>query len=230
MTDEELLESLRTRLASVEARIAAACDRSGRPRTDVTLIAVTKSVGLRVVRMLPTLGVRDMGENRPQQIERRSEACARLSLRWHMIGHLQRNKIATARAHTVRIHAVDSQRLLDGLGETPGGVVPPVLLQFNISGEASKYGFAPDALPTIPAALNVDGLMTMAPYEMEPAETGPVFRGLRQLRDRLQQQLGRALPELSMGMSNDFEWAIEEGATLVRIGSILFEGLPDTDE
>ena len=226
MTDTELADTLRTRLSAIETRIRDACDRAARPRDAVTLVAVTKSVGLRVIRLLPSLGIFDVGENRPQEIRRRSSACADLPLRWHMIGHLQRNKIDAVVPRVVRIHAVDSQRLLDGLA--PG--TPPSLLQFNISGEASKYGFAHGEIPTVPPGLEIDGLMTMAPYEMQPEETRPVFRGLRELRDRLEGTWGRQLPQLSMGMSNDFEYAIGEGATIVRIGSTLFEGMPDADE
>jgi len=230
MTDEELTDTLRSRLSAIETRIADACGRADRRRQDVTLVAVTKSVGLRVIRRIVSLGVCDLGENRPQSIERRSKACADLPIRWHMIGHLQRNKIDSLLPRVVRIHAADSQRLLDGLAGGNPATSPPVLIQFNISGEESKYGFAPEVVPTIPQSITVDGLMTMAPYEMTPERTRPVFRDLRELRDRLEQKMGRKLPQLSMGMSGDFECAIEEGATLVRIGSTLFEGLPDADE
>jgi PLP dependent protein len=224
---------LAERLAAVEARLTDACRRAGRARSEITLIAVTKTVSPEIAAMLPGLDVRDLGESRPQELWRKAAVIPQV--RWHLIGHLQRNKIERTLPLVQRIHSVDSLRLLRALdlaAETLASIKPlPVLLEFNISGEASKHGFAPADLDEVAAALpglnqvQVDGLMTMAAYEDDPQRTRPTFRALRELRDRLAAVVGRPLPHLSMGMSNDFEIAIEEGATMVRLGTVLFEGV-----
>jgi pyridoxal phosphate enzyme (YggS family) len=217
-----ILDILAANLARVEERIAAACARVGRPRSSVTLVAVTKTVPVEVAAGLVALGVRDLGENRPQELWRKAEALK--DVRWHLIGHLQRNKIERTLPLAHRIHSVDSLRLLEAI-DAAGPA--DVLLEFNCSGEASKGGFAPPEAPALRAALGkltrarVVGLMTMAALEDEPEKCRPTFQTLRGLRDEI-----GPLPELSMGMSNDFEVAIEEGATAVRIGTALFEGLP----
>jgi pyridoxal phosphate enzyme (YggS family) len=211
---------LRANLAGVEERIAAACVRAGRRRTDVTLVAVTKTVSAEIAAMLPELGVVDLGENRPQELWRKAEALP-ASVRWHMIGHLQRNKIDRTLPIASLIHAVDSVRLLDALEAEAikQDRDVEVLLEVNVSGEASKQGFAPTALPDLSGLTHVKvrGLMTMAMLQ-DAEKCRPTFARLRELRDRL------GLEHLSMGMSNDFEIAIEEGATFIRLGSILFEG------
>jgi hypothetical protein len=215
-------DTLAANLQRVEARLAAACARAGRPRAAVTLVAVTKTVPVEVAAELAALGVRDLGENRPQELWRKAEALK--DVRWHLIGHLQRNKVERTLPLVHRIHSVDSLRLLEAI-DAAGPA--EVLLEFNCSGEASKGGFAPseapvlrDALPRLKQA-RVVGLMTMAALEDDPERCRPTFQALRRLRDEL-----GPLPELSMGMSNDFEVAVEEGATLIRIGTALFEGLP----
>ena len=233
MTDPALQASLQARLNQVDGRIAAACVRVGRARSDVTLVAVTKTVGVEVAACLPALGVLDLGENRPQELWHKAAALP-AEVRWHLIGHLQRNKVERTLPHVHLIHAVDSERLLEALDREAErqALTVPVLLEVNASGEASKLGFAPDAvLPLAPALrrlrrLRVAGLMTMAALQ-EPEACRPTFRSLRELRDRLREELAGAHPmeHLSMGMSNDFEVAIEEGATLIRLGSVLFEGL-----
>jgi pyridoxal phosphate enzyme (YggS family) len=225
--------ALRERLAAVEARLAAACARAGRARGDVTLVAVTKTVPVEIAAALPRLGVLDLGENRPQELWRKSDALPP-TVRWHLIGHLQRNKIDRTLPIPTLIHSVDSERLLHALEQEAAKQkrTIPVLLEVNASGEASKHGFAPDDLPPLVPAIralrhvHVRGLMTMAALQ-EPEACRPTFRRLRALRDRLAGELGEPhrLTELSMGMSNDFEVAVEEGATLVRLGSVLFEGL-----
>jgi pyridoxal phosphate enzyme (YggS family) len=229
-------ETLADRLSTVEHRLQAACERSGRSRGDVTLVAVTKTVPLEIAALLPGLGVRDLGENRPQELWRKAAALP--DVRWHLIGHLQRNKVERTLPLVHCVHSVDSLRLLQALeaacasGLTQGRPLP-VLLEINASGEASKHGFSPGEVPGLAlhvAALShirVVGLMTMAAYEEDPERCRPTFAALRELRDRLQGLLGPAHPlhELSMGMSNDFEVAVEEGATLVRLGTVLFEGL-----
>jgi PLP dependent protein len=213
---------LAANLARVEERIAAACARAGRPRSSVTLVAVTKTVSVEVAAELVALGVRDLGENRPQELWRKAETLK--DVRWHLIGHLQRNKIERTLPLVRRIHSVDSLRLLEAI-DAAGPA--DVLLEFNCSGEASKGGFAPSDAPALRDAMGkltrarVVGLMTMAALEDAPEKCRPTFQALRRLRDEI-----GPLPELSMGMSNDFEVAIEEGATAVRVGTALFEGLP----
>jgi len=216
-------------LAAVEERLHAACRRTGRARNEITLIAVTKTVSVEVAALLPGLGVFDLGESRPQELWRKAAAVA--CVRWHLIGHLQRNKIERTLPLIDRIHSVDSLRLLEALEEAcrQASRTLPALLEVNASGEASKHGFAPeDVLGLAPRLaelqhVRIEGLMTMAAYEEDAERTRPTFAALRTLRDRLAAELGRPLPQLSMGMSNDFEIAVEEGATLVRLGTVLFE-------
>ena len=223
---------LAARLAAVEERIAAACRRAGRDRSEVTLVAVTKTVGPEIAALMPELGVHDLGENRPQELWHKA-ALLPAGIRWHLIGHLQRNKVERTVPIVHRVHSVDSVRLLKELERTAGETPLPVLLEVNASGEASKHGFRPDELAGMAAALTalrrvrLDGLMTMAAYDEDAERCRPTFVGLRELRDRLRGQLGDAHPlnHLSMGMSNDFEIAVEEGATLLRLGTVLFEGL-----
>jgi pyridoxal phosphate enzyme (YggS family) len=229
--DEPALERLlRERLARVEERLAAACARAGRARRDVTLVAVTKTVPAQIARHLLALGVHDLGENRPQELWRKAEQIAG-PVRWHLIGHLQRNKIEKTLPLVQLIHSVDSRRLLSALeaeAERQQCSVG-VFLEVNASGEESKQGFAPAEVPPLVPFLTelrqvqVRGLMTMAaPGEPETARTA--FATLRQLCERLRTEMP-SVECLSMGMSNDFEIAVEEGATHVRLGSVLFEGL-----
>jgi pyridoxal phosphate enzyme (YggS family) len=233
VTETRLSSTIAARFAAVEERLRAACRRAGRPRGDVTLVAVTKTIPVEVAALLPGLGLLDLGENRPQELWRKAAALP-AAVRWHLVGHLQRNKVERTLPLVSRIHSVDSLRLLHALEEEAGrrqsGV--EVLLEVNASREASKHGFAPEDLPGLAPALaglrhvRVGGLMTMAAYEEDPERCRPTFAALRGLRDRLQAELGPAHPlaHLSMGMSNDFEVAVEEGATLVRLGTVLFEG------
>jgi pyridoxal phosphate enzyme (YggS family) len=221
-------------LAAVEERLGAACRHAGRARSEVTLVAVTKTVSSEIAALLPGLGVYDLGESRPQELWRKAAVVPSPPVRWHFVGHLQRNKIERTLPLVTFIHAVDSLRLLAALEDACGQAARrlPVLLEVNASREASKHGFTPEEVPGLAARLaelrhvHVEGLMTMAAYEEDPQRTRPTFAALRQLRDRLAAELGRPLPHLSMGMSNDFEIAIEEGATLVRLGTVLFEETP----
>lgn len=227
-------DRLADNLRQVRNRIAAACQRAGRPADDVTLIAVTKYAPLEWVRGLIDLGVTDFGESRPQQLIARAAELPS-HVRWHQIGHLQRNKADSLLPVVERIHSVDSIRLIEQLAKSAQqrSCRPRILLEVNVAGEASKDGFAAsDLVAAWPAilvqtALEIDGLMTMAPLGNTAENARPAFRGLRELRDRLvEMSHGRiALPQLSMGMSGDFEVGIEEGATFVRVGSGLFEGL-----
>jgi pyridoxal phosphate enzyme (YggS family) len=227
------LALLQERFHSVEERIRAACARAGRRREEVTLVAVTKTVSAEVAALLPRVGQMDLGESRPQELWRKAASLP--SLRWHLVGHLQRNKIERTLPLVHLLHSVDSVRLLHALESEAKRTERKIeaLLEVNASGEASKQGFAPaevSALAVQIAGLNwvhIRGLMTMAAYEEDPERTRPTFTALRSMRDQLRNQLGanHRFDALSMGMTNDFEIAIEEGATLVRIGTALFEGL-----
>ncbi len=227
-------DRLADNLHCVTVEIAAACSRAGRSPDEVTLVAVTKYTELVWVRRLIELGVRNLGESRPQQLLERAEQLPS-EVHWHMIGHLQRNKVKPVLPRTVLIHSVDSLRLLERISVLAAelSLRPRVLLEVNVSGEASKDGLMDTELiaqwDAIQAVPNVDvaGLMTMAPLTSDSSVARRVFRSLRQLRDELATRAAThiKLTELSMGMSGDFAVAIEEGATLVRIGSRLFEGL-----
>ena len=233
MDRERLRSVLADRLRAVEERLCGACRRVGRSRGDVTLVAVTKTATVEAAAELVGLGVGDLGESRPQEVWRKAAALP--AARWHLIGHLQRNKIERTLPLVHRIHAVDSLRLLSALEAEAARQERTVdaLLEVNASREANKHGFTPEEMPGLAPTLaalkrvRVTGLMTMAAYEEEPERCRPTFVMLRRLRDRLQAAVGSAqlLAELSMGMTNDFEVAVEEGATLVRIGTALFEGL-----
>ncbi|HTU23634.1 MAG TPA: YggS family pyridoxal phosphate-dependent enzyme [Gemmataceae bacterium] len=230
----ESRQQIAEKLAVVEERLNAACRRAGRARSEVTLVAVTKTVSAEVAALLPELGVYDLGESRPQELWRKAAVLA-APVRWHLIGHLQRNKIERTLPLVHCIHSVDSMRLLEALEAAcrQASRTVLVLLEVNASREASKHGFAPDEVPKLAGQMTqlkhvrVEGLMTMAAYEDDPERARPTFTTLRALRDRLATELGRPLPQLSMGMSNDFEIAVEEGATLVRLGTVLFEGIAD---
>jgi pyridoxal phosphate enzyme (YggS family) len=200
----------------------------------VKLVAVTKTVSAETAALLHNLGVVDLAENRPQELWRKAVDLPS-TVRWHLIGHLQRNKVERTLPLVCLIHSVDSVRLLQSIDAEAGrrNVPIEVLLEVNASGEASKNGFRPADIPDLAPAvttlrhIRVRGLMAMAAYEVDPQKTRPTFAGLRSLRDRLQTEVGTAhtLSHLSMGMTNDFEVAVEEGATLVRLGTVLFEGM-----
>jgi pyridoxal phosphate enzyme (YggS family) len=231
MDESQLRSVLAERIAGVRRRIADACARAGRDPAGVTLVAVTKTVSPRVAALVRELGVPDLAESRPQELWKKAEAVPGAT--WHLIGHLQRNKLDRTVPLVSLVHSVDGERLLtalDAFGRKRGTPVP-VLLEVNCSGEESKGGFGPveslvvgDRAAAL-AGVDVRGLMTMAAYAEDSQATRPTFATLRELRDSLRARTGRPLPELSMGMSNDFEVAVEEGATLVRVGTTLFEGL-----
>ena len=229
---------LQQNVESVQERMATACGRSGRACADVTLVAVTKTIDVAVAAVLPHFRIYDLGESRPQELRKKVKkfsAAEIPNVRWHLIGHLQRNKIDRTLPLVQLIHSVDSERLLIAIDETAARLdrAPEVLLQFNLSREPQKSGFAVDNLPTLIDSIGrlrhvqVRGLMTMAALSDDPERSRPVFAELRGLRDRMKNLVTppHTLEHLSMGMSQDFEVAIEEGATLVRIGSALFEGL-----
>ncbi len=235
------VEDFRRRLAGVRARIADACRRAGRDPAGVRLLPVSKTIDATGVRMSYAAGCRQLGENRVLEAWRKREALPDLAdLRWSVIGHLQTNKAGLVARFADEFQALDSLRVAAALDRRlqAEGRVLDVFVQVNTSGESSKYGLHPDSVRgfvrELPAfcALRVRGLMTLA---LLSAETGPVrecFARLRSLRDRLRQDApsGIALDELSMGMSGDFEIAIEEGATVVRVGQAIYgaRALPDS--
>lgn len=215
-------------LAAVRGRIAAAA-RAGRRADDVTIIAVTKGHPLERVREAAGAGLLDVGESRVQEAAAKQAAWPDAPVRWHLIGHLQRNKARLAAGRFALIHSLDSLRLAEALeaGAVAAGVVQDVLVEVNVAREPQKSGAMPEEAPDLVAHaaglphLVVRGLMTLAPYDAAVDVQHRVFGGLRELRDRLATS---ALPlaVLSMGMSGDFEAAVEEGATMVRLGTILF--------
>ena len=216
-------------LAIVRENVEAACRKAGRPAADVTLVAVTKTVGPEVARALVAAGALDLGENRVQELENKAEALRDLPVRWHMIGHLQRNKVRKVLPLAHLIHSVDSLRLAQEINEQAGklGLKARILIEMNASGEASKFGLPPDGLGPLLREIAplehivVEGLMTMPPLAADAEMSRPYFRRLRELRD------AHGLKRLSMGMSQDYAVAVEEGATFVRVGTALFRGLAE---
>jgi pyridoxal phosphate enzyme (YggS family) len=231
------IEPFSERLAQVRRRIERAAARAGRDPSAVTLVVVTKEAPDSIFDTARAAGVRDVGESRVQQAERRHEGRAD-DFRWHLVGHLQGNKARRAVRLFDVLHGVDSVALLQRVDEAAAAFDrrPEVLLQVNVSGEATKHGLPVDELPAALQAAGrlsharVTGLMTMAPESEDPEAARPHFRALSALRDR-HGRGGAALDQLSMGMSDDFEVAVEEGATLVRIGRLLVrpEGLRPDD-
>jgi PLP dependent protein len=246
--DEALAESLR----AVRARMAAASACAGRPAAETRLVAVTKTVPAERLLAALALGLRVFGENRVQEARDKQARLAQLAeadpqatrllaeVRWELIGHLQTNKAARALDLFARVQSVDSLRLAEALSARAEalGRTLPILLEVNIGQEESKSGFAPDAPELVAAAraiaalpgLRAEGLMTVAPITERLEQARPFFRALRALRDRLRAEapLGEdgGWPELSMGMTDDFEVAIEEGATSIRVGRGLFGARP----
>lgn len=229
-------EILGQRLEAIRNRVQAACGRVGRSPESVTLIGVTKTVGHEVAQALVDLGVADLGENRPQELWRKSDLVS--GARWHVIGHLQRNKVERTVGLSSLIHSVDSERLLEAIEAEAKriGKQTAVLLEVNCSGEEAKHGFTPEAVLAFTSNLKplhfvrIEGLMTMAALADDPEAARPAFRRLAGLRKELRQVLGDQHPlnQLSMGMSGDFEVAIEEGATHIRLGTVLVGGLEPT--
>jgi pyridoxal phosphate enzyme (YggS family) len=234
----DLIARIAENVTRVRQRIAEAAVRSGRSAKDIALVAVTKSASIPEIRALAAAECHDFGESRPQQLWDRAAELADLPIRWHMIGHFQRNKVRRTVPLLAMIHSVDSQRLAETIhmeiqtSDVPVACRPlPVLLEVNTSGEEAKGGLQPNEVEpflTVMAGyrnLAVRGLMCMASLEGGLDAARRNFAALRELRDRLRNNCptGVSLDELSMGMSGDFEVAIEEGATIVRVGSALFE-------
>lgn len=224
---EGMLE-LERRYRAVKDRIAAACARAGRSTDSVTLVAVTKTHPPEAADALARLGQLDVGENRVQEARAKVPRCDG-RLRWHGIGHLQTNKARDAVALFCMVHSVDSVRLAEELEKQAAaqGKRLPVFLEVNVSGEGSKFGLKPGEVAEAALAANrlphleLRGLMTMPPWSEDPGAARPFFRQLGVLRREVEARLGAPLPDLSMGMSGDFEVAIEEGATFVRVGTAL---------
>lgn len=218
-------------LPQVQDRIAAAAEKSGRDPADVRLVAVTKGHPVAVVEAALASGLRDLAENRLQALHERVPRFDDTGCRWHMVGHLQRRKAPEIRGLVHLLHSLDSLKLAERLERTAAEEQDPlpVLVQVNTSGEDSKGGFDPgNAVEGVGRilemnSLQVRGLMTMAPYEASEGTLRQTFEGLRRLRERLTAELSTFEgPELSMGMSNDYELAVEEGSTMVRLGTVLF--------
>jgi pyridoxal phosphate enzyme (YggS family) len=222
-----------THLAAVQEQIRAAAVRAGRDPSSVRLVAVSKTHPASAVAEAAAAGQRVFGESRVQEAREKIPSCPP-GLDWHFIGHLQKNKVRQALPLFGFFHSIDSTALAQAIDRIAGETGKPVegLLEVNVSGETTKHGFTPELLRAEFAALTklphlrLCGLMTMAPYSDNPEDARPVFRALRELRDELQSAHDCPLPELSMGMSGDFVPAIEEGATLVRVGSSIFGARP----
>jgi len=222
--------ALQNRLRDVENRLEQACSRSGRSREDVRIIAVTKYVSTATAEAVVREGVNHIGENRWPDAKAKWEALKGQAV-FHYIGSLQTNKVKDVIGKFDYVHSLDRAALAEAIQKRAQALdlTVPCLLQVNVSGEQTKHGLAPEAVRTFLEELREYdrikpiGLMTMAPYESEPEETRPVFRALRQLKDELNKAsvTDEPLTELSMGMSNDFEVAVEEGATWVRLGTVL---------
>ena len=221
--------SLADNLAGVQQRIRAACERSGRDPSSVQLLVVAKTHPPEAVKAVADLGLTLFGENKVQEAKVKIPQCPG-RLRWHFIGHLQTNKVRDAVELFAMIQSVDSLPLAQEINKRADAAARtmPVLLEVNVAAEASKFGYQPgrllvelkevNALPR----LEIHGLMTVPPWSAEPEKARPHFRRLRELKAQCEQILGAPLPQLSMGMTGDFEIAVEEGATMIRVGTALF--------
>ncbi len=220
---------LETNVRAVRQRIEAACARAGRDPGSVTLVAVTKTQPPEVVCAAAEAGLSLFGENKVQEAKAKIPLCPS-RLRWHMVGHLQTNKCRDAVELFEMVQSVDSLRLAEELNRRAEQASRrlAILLEVNAVGEASKFGCRPDQLLADLGRINalprleIQGLMTVPPWTPDPEKVRPVFRQMHELKLRCEQLLGAPLPHLSMGMTGDYEVAIEEGATMVRIGTALF--------
>ena len=221
--------SLEDNLAGVRERIASAAEQSGRSAADVTIVAVTKTFGPGRVEEAIRAGIDDVGENRVQEFLGKADSVS-IDCRWHLIGHLQSNKVNKAIGRFAMIQSVDSLKIAERLARAgeQRGLSTDVLIEVNTSGESSKHGFHPDE--TVEAfgeilqlsALSVRGLMTVGPWVEEETVIAAAFSRLRELKEEIERSGGLTLEHLSMGMSDDFELAVREGSTMVRLGRVLF--------
>ena len=218
-------------LAEVEKHVCEACERAGRSRDEVTLIAVSKTKPVSMIQELLPGGTRDFGENKVQELMEKYEVLPK-EIRWHLIGHLQRNKVKYIVDKAYLIHSVDSLRLAETISEesVKKGVTVPVLIEVNVAGEESKFGVSPEeteelvrAIAKLPA-IQVKGLMTIAPYVENPEDNRVHFSKLKQLSVDIRNKNidNVSMDVLSMGMTGDYQVAIEEGATMVRVGTGIF--------
>jgi pyridoxal phosphate enzyme (YggS family) len=227
-----LHEDIVARLADVRRRLRQAAERAGRRPDDVRLVAVSKTFNLEHVQAAAAAGQTDFGENRVQEALQKIEGSADLKIRWHLVGTLQSNKVRKAVASFSAIHSVDSLPLLAAIDQAAAdvGSTPQLLVQVDLAGEATKHGAPPGAAMAIARAgvrcraARLAGLMTIPPYLDDPEKTRPYFAALRELRATLLKEglAPESLRELSMGMSHDFEIAVQEGATIVRLGTAIF--------
>jgi pyridoxal phosphate enzyme (YggS family) len=216
-------------LAAIQQRIRAACDRCDREPNSITLLAVTKTHPPDTITEASGLGLRTFGENKVQEAKAKIPLCPG-NLRWHFIGHLQSNKCRDAVELFEMIESVDSLALAQEINKRAEAAAKtmPVLLEVNVAGEASKFGYPPERLLAELAEINklprleIHGLMAVPPWTPVAENSRPHFQRLRELKSKAETVLGARLPHLSMGMSGDFEVAIEEGATIVRVGTALF--------
>ena len=216
---------------AVEEKVKEACRRAGRNRDEVTLIAVSKTKAMSMMEELLPLGVVDFGENKVQELTAKEEALPS-GLHWHMIGHLQRNKVKYIVDKAYLIHSVDSLRLAEAVSQeaVKKGVTANILIEVNVAGEDSKFGVAPEETAALAEAISklpniaVKGLMTIAPFVENAEENREVFRNLRKLSVDIEEKKFNnvTMAVLSMGMTGDYEVAIEEGATMVRVGTGIF--------
>lgn len=229
----EPTEQLRARIAEVHRRVETAVERCGRTTKEITLVGISKTHPAETLRAAIAVGLADLGENRVQEAEAKIVELGRHAARWHLVGHLQENKARRAVDLFDVVHSLDSVSLaqrLDRLCLAAGRDELDVLVQINLAGEKSKTGVDPKALPALLEAvtacqrLRLLGLMTLPPYFANAEDGRPFFRSLREMRDHFQSEghFGDRRGELSMGMSHDFEIAIEEGATLIRVGTAIF--------
>ncbi len=224
---EEDVQVISRRLDRIRGRIARACQRAGRGAEEITLVGVTKTHPVQLVAAAIAAGLHDLGENKAQELNAKAAGLPDDVCRWHMIGHLQRNKAKIVVRHAALFHALDSMRLAVSLERAAAlmGRVLPCLLQVNVSRETSKFGVAPSAVPAMLEAvaqhehLDIKGLMTLASPAADPEEVRPQFQQMRRL---LESAPLSNMTVLSMGMSGDFEVAIEEGATHIRVGTAIF--------
>ena len=218
------------RLEYVLERIERACSKAGRDPKEVRLLGASKTVPSERIRRFYECGLKTFGENRVQEFLKKYEELSDLPIDWHFIGRLQTNKVKYLMGKVSLIHSLDRESLADEIEKRAkkAGIVQEVLIEVNVGGEETKGGVEPEDLRALleyalsKENLRVLGLMTIPPYLEDPEEVRPFFAKLRELRDRIEEEFGLELPHLSMGMSHDFEVAIEEGATIVRVGTLLF--------
>ncbi|MGR3310045.1 MAG: YggS family pyridoxal phosphate-dependent enzyme [Candidatus Brocadiales bacterium] len=228
-------ETIAQNLSALQSRIKAACLRSSRSEDTVKLVVAVKTVDASTVRLLYELGIAEIGENKVQDAEEKQKALSDLNIHWHMFGHLQRNKVKKVLSFFELIHSVESVRLAEEISRESikQGKRTDILVEANISGEGTKFGVKEaEAVPFIKQISHLEGirilgLMTMAPIVDDPELCRPVFRGLKRLSDKVTAEgiTNVAMKYLSMGMTQDFEVAVEEGANLIRIGTALFKGI-----